>query len=549
MLTETTTYDTPTYAQLPYSRVLLSGNYTLPAYTQDVWDRTRDVPSVSFVVVLQNNNVNLVTVSPGTNWVGGSFQIGGGCCSLMLVLDNGQTATMCPIGSAAAMSGSFTVTTAGPLVATSPVTLGGNLDLNNTALDSVYGTSWRAGSTSSVNLSANNVAVGHGSSAISNSSALGYQASANTNSVAVGAQANSTGQGEITIGYQATSQLADSITIGRQASAIGASSIAIGAGGSASADSATGVGTGVQALGVDSTAVGRNAFGNTNGTAMGRDVTAGIDGTSLGGRSLARTSGVSVGYQAVNSGVQAVNVGRGSTAADDGTSVGYLANASTSAVAVGSGSTASSSALALGKGATASATNAAAIGQGVSNSSSWSTLIGYSDTGASNIHEVRSSGLLKSTFQVACSLYSDGIAYNSGDPFAGVGSWLTEFDYPYDRLAPPFIGPFGTNIQLKTPNSVYLVAFWNRGPRTAAFGYVDGAMVVKLNYYNSATATLSLVAQQNSNSETTLGQFGHVTALVQTSSNVGDYVQLQARYDWISGSAYADYKIFVTRIA
>lgn len=535
-MTETSTYNTPTYAQLPYSRVLISGNYTLPAYTQDVWDRTRDVPSVSFVVVLQNNNVNLVTVSPGTNWVGGSFQISGGCCSLMLVLDNGQTATMCPIGSAAAMSGSFTVTTAGPLVATSPVTLGGNLDLNNTALDSVYGTSWRAGSTSSVNLSANNVAVGHGSSAISNSSALGFQASANTNSVAVGAQANSTGQGEITIGYQATSQLADSITIGRQASAIGASSIAIGGGASASADSATGVGTGVQALGVDSTAVGRNAFGNTNGTAMGRDVTAGIDGTSLGGRSLARTSGVSVGYQAVNSGVQAVNVGRGSTAADDGTSVGYLANASASATAVGSG-------------AVANATNAAAIGKGVNNSTAWSTLIGYSDTGTSNIHEVRSSGLLKSTFQVACSLYSDAISYNANDPYAAVGSWLTTFDYPYDRLAPPFIGPFGTNIQLKTPNSVYLVAFFVRGPRNADFSSASGSMSVNLNYYNSATVAVSQLCsvytfKPSWGEATTTG-----TALVQTSSNVGDYVYLSAQYVYLSGSVYADYKIFVARIA
>ena len=176
-------------------------------------------------------------------------------------------------------------------------------------------------------------------------------------------------------------------------------------------------------------------------------------------------------------------------------------------------------------------------------------MIGYSDTGTSNIHEVRSSGLLKSTFQVACSLYSNAIAYNSGDPFAGVGSWLTEFDYPYDRLAPPFIGPFGTNIQLKSPNSIYMVSFWCRGPRDVTFGDIEGYMDIKLNHYDSAAVTLSQVLQQNGKSSFGF-QYATATALVQTSSNVGDYVQLQARYQWgVPQTAYADFKIFVARIA
>lgn len=534
MLTETTTYDTPTYGQLPYSRVLLSGDYTLPPYTQDVWDRTRSAPSVSYVVVLQNDAPGQVTVSPGTNWVGGAFQVSGGCCSLMLVLDNGQSATMCPVGSAASIAGSFTVSTTGPITATSPVVLGGNLALNNTALNSIPNSSWKAGNSSTVGIGGFNIAVGELSIAAVNSVALGYQGAASINSVGIGYQANATGTGEVAIGYQAVAQQDDTIAIGRESSAIGTNTVVIGRGGLANAANATGMGTGVQAIGTNSAAFGNAAGSNNSGTALGNQSFSGIEGVAVGSTSLSGNQGVAVGYNSQNNFPNGVAVGRQTRTDQDGVAVGYNATASTSGTSLGSGSV-------------ANALNAAAIGKGVSNAQSWSTLIGYSDPGTSNIHQVTSSGIFKSTYQVACSMESRGFSLTSGAP-VDVGTWTTLFDYTYDPMSPPYVGPGATQLYLKTPNSVYLVGFWASAPNTVVSGFVG----VKLRYYNSQTVTVTELLSGVGNNNTGSSQdFATGSIIVKTSNNTGDYIFLRALADLVlpATTCDGDFKIWGVRIA
>ncbi len=527
VLTETSTFTSPTYAQLPYSRISLNDDYTLPPYTQDVWDRTHSAPSVSFVVILQNTDVSAVTVNPGVNWVGASFQISGGCCGLLLVLDDGQTATALPVGSAAAIGGSFTVSTTGPLTATSPVVLGGNLALDNTALNSIPTNSWKAGSSSSVGVGGSNVSVGHGASTSQNSAALGYFSSASTNSVGIGYQANATGTDEVAIGFQATAQQDGTIAIGRESSATGTNSMVVGRSGVASADSATGVGQGVQALGADSTAVGRNAFANTNAASVGRDVTGGIDGASFGARSLSRTSGVAVGYQAVNNGVQATNVGRGSTANTDGTALGYQASSGTDASAMGSGSNASAiGTLALGKGSSAGFSYSTAVGAGVATTATNTTLLGNAFSADPTEHVVQSSGYLQSYRQ----RFGD---YSTVDNIVPLGVTYLQFTtIDFEQPAPNsyLIGLETFSFKADT-NSTFLVVL-----RTKAFqpGTSTNCPILfdnQLWYFNASTAVFGLVATETivrngvntggDNFESTYT----LTYIVHTSNTPNDYVK------------------------
>lgn len=552
VLTETSTYSNPTYAQLPYSRLTLSGDYTLPPYTQDVWDRTRDAPSVSFVVIIQNNSMGLSTITPGVGWLGGSFQVSGGCCSLLLVLDNGTGATLCPIGSAAAISGSFTVSTTGPLTATSPVTLGGNLALNNTALNSIPNSSWKAGNSSTVGIGGFNIAVGELSIAGVNSVALGYQGAASINSVGIGYQANATGTGEVAIGYQAVAQQDDTIAIGRESLASGTNTVVIGRGGLANAANATGMGTGVQAIGTNSAAFGNAAGSNNSGTALGNQSFSGIEGVAVGSTSLSGNQGVAVGYNSQNNFPNGVAVGRQTRTDQDGVAVGYNATASTSGTSLGSGSVANAlNATAIGRSSQATASYSAAIGSAVVNGTASTTLIGNRVDPDPNNHVVVSDGYFASTRQ----RYG---AYSTVDNIVTIGVTNMQFtSIDFEQPAPNNYLLGVETFQFKTDiNSTFEIVWRIKAFQPGTNNFAPLFYEAQLLYYNASTATSGLVATDaiirrsaDPASDNFDGTYT-MTYILHTSNTPGDYVQFPISLIARPGNPSIDFssKLFICRL-
>lgn len=403
VLTESQTLTSATYGQLPYTRLQLSANTTLPPYTQDVWDRTRNSgASISFFVFIQNTDVNQITISPGTGWTFVAYQISAGCACLLLVLDNGMGAIGVPMSPAAGVAGSFTVSTTGPLTATSPVNLGGNLALNNTALESIATNNWKAGTGSTFTASrVNSVAIGHGITGAGSNAvnvgylslvgndgvALGANTIASAQSVAVGGGAQTASGNSVAMGYLSSAGGLESISIGVSSSNAGQRAIAIGYQSSSSATNAIALGASANASNTTAIAIGQSAQALRVGSII-------IGDGATCGPTIAQTDNIAIGSRANSNGGIAIGA---DSSASTGMAIGRSALCAYShATSVGDSTDVRSESTALGYHARAVGEYSSAIGSEVLNSVDNTSLIGNMAHPSPTEHTVLSTGYLRS---------------------------------------------------------------------------------------------------------------------------------------------------------
>lgn len=519
LTTTTRTLNNPRYGDLPDALVTLNANYQLPAYSQAVWNATqRSRFGKSFQVYLFNAGGASITISAGDNWSVANFMLTAGTGCLLLVIDNGISATGVPMSPSSA-SGGFNTSTVGPITATNPVALGGTLVLTNTALDSIATNNWKAGSLSSIG-GQNSVAVGHLANVVANDCvAIGYQASAWTRSIAIGL---------------GTVAINDSVSIGDNAISSNNYTVLIGGSTSASAESAIAIGYQANTVHTNSIVIGKLA--SATGAMVLGGIAIGESSATNGGIAIGRTTtcladGVSIGRAAVNNGSNSV-------------AIGDAANVVGDSVAVGEGSgTAATGGTALGWGAQTSGQRATAIGYGSSNTTNDTCFIGRNPTTyPTNDYVTQTAGYYKSS-QQRVGVYS--FLYNTAlvTPLTAIiQGWTVSYEpvsFTYYTAPSRFL--------FLEANSTYLVVFQMNALQPGTNITTIASYQVQLNYYNSVSATWTNIYEvdfirPDVSGSSYFTNLSYITRIVRTSANPNDEINFEVEVFARPGNPSLDFK-------